>query len=115
MILNGNHTPTNTEGPTGITIPTDPAVFKTAWWLGSATDNNMGTVAYPAMDKIAPGMTPDGWADEGWFRLLQVVPSLFVLCFAFCNPSSWHRSCANVTLTGLLTLALLAGWAEPPT
>lgn len=85
VIFNGNHTPTNTEGPTGIAIPTDPAVFKTAWWLGSATDNNMGTVAYPTMDKIAPGMTPDGWADEGWFRLLQVCPSLFVLCF-LCRP-----------------------------
>jgi hypothetical protein len=87
VIFNGNHTPTNTEGPTGITIPTDPAVFKTAWWLGSTTDNNMGTVAYPTMDKIAPGMTPDGWADEGWFRLLQVCPSLYVLCFLCRNPS----------------------------
>jgi hypothetical protein len=30
-----------------------------------------GTVAYPAFDEIAPGMTPDGWADEGWYRLIQ--------------------------------------------
>ena len=72
VILNDNHTSTNTEGPSGINIPADSAVFKTAWWLGSATDNNMGTIAYPAMDQIAPGMTPDGWADEGWYRLVQV-------------------------------------------
>ena len=26
-------------------IPTDPATFKTAWWLGSLEDTNMGTVA----------------------------------------------------------------------
>jgi hypothetical protein len=76
VIFNGNRTIANTEGPAGITIAADHAVFKTAWWLGSATDNNMGTVAYPAMDTIAPGMTPDGWADEGWYRLLQVSPSV---------------------------------------
>ena len=79
VILNGNQTTTNTEGPTGITIAADHAVFKTAWWLGSVTDNNMGTVAYPAMDEIAPGMTPDGWADEGWYRLLQVRLQCFIL------------------------------------
>ena len=46
--------------------------FKTAWWLGSATDNNMGTVAYNnSFAQIAAGMTPDGWADEGWFNLLE--------------------------------------------
>ena len=60
-----------TQGPQGISLQTDPAVFKTAWWLGSAADNNMGTVAYPGLDLIAPGMVPDSWADEGWFRLIQ--------------------------------------------
>jgi hypothetical protein len=60
------------QGPTGFVLSTDKAVFKTAWWLGSAEDTNMGTVAYPTLtDQIAPGMAPDGWADECWARLIQ--------------------------------------------
>lgn len=72
IILNGNSTSPTPQAGAGITLPTDNAVFKTAWWLGSATDNNMGTVAYPKLtEDIAPGMAPDMWADEGWFRLIQ--------------------------------------------
>ena len=53
-------------------FPTDPATYKTAWWLGSATDNNMGTVVYPAFNAIGAGdMAPGGWADEMWYRLVQ--------------------------------------------
>jgi hypothetical protein len=39
----------------------------------------MGTVAYPSMDDIAPGMTPDGWADEGWFRLIQASVTVIIV------------------------------------
>ena len=53
-------------------LPTEPAKFKTAWWLGSATDNNMGTVVYHDLwQGVFAGMAPDGWADEGWFRLID--------------------------------------------
>jgi|EP01047_Picozoa_sp_COSAG01_P066076 hypothetical protein len=32
----------------------------------------MGTVAYSTLaDDIALGATPDGWADEGWVRMIQ--------------------------------------------
>ncbi|NQT51434.1 hypothetical protein HQ576_05255, partial [bacterium] len=37
-------------------FPTAPNRFKTAWWLGNARDNNVGTVVYPnpITDAIAP-------------------------------------------------------------
>jgi hypothetical protein len=55
-----------------LNMQSDPAVFKTAWWLGQPTDNNMGTVVYDDFNtNVAPGMAPDGWADEGWFNLIQ--------------------------------------------
>src|SRR5438105_14272780 len=43
--------------------------FKPAWWLGSDSDCNAGTVVYPhlALSRIAP----EGWADLGWYRLLE--------------------------------------------
>ena len=51
---------------------TQPAKFKTAWWLGSPTDNNMGTIIYDDLWKgVFAGMAPDGWADQCWFRLIQ--------------------------------------------
>ena len=40
-------------------------------WLGSETDNNMGTVVYNSSSPITSGMAPEGWADEGWFNLIQ--------------------------------------------
>lgn len=53
-------------------LPTDGAVFKTAWWLGGgAAGNNMGTVVYENSAAITKGMAPDGWADEGWFNLVE--------------------------------------------
>merc|ERR1712083_578172 len=67
LMLDSSH-PTK---KTSIDLPTDPAVFKPAWWLGSASDNNMGTVVYNASDPILRGMAPDGWADEGWYNLIQ--------------------------------------------
>lgn len=55
----------------GIEFATDVASFKTAWWLGSASDNNMGTVVYNESASITEGMAPERWADEGWYRLIQ--------------------------------------------
>jgi len=53
-------------------LPTNGAVFKTAWWLGGgAAGNNMGTVVYENSATITKGMAPDGWADEGWFNLVE--------------------------------------------
>lgn len=53
-------------------LQTEPAKFKTAWWLGSSTDNNMGTIVYHDLwQGVFAGMAPDGWADEGWFRLIE--------------------------------------------
>ena len=72
VLNNGSHDTTDGgQGGSGHSfgIKTDKAVFKTAWWLGSASDNNMGTVAYK--HPVFAGMTPDGWADEGWVRLIQ--------------------------------------------
>ena len=110
VVFNGNSTTGGSQmaGTSAIQLETDAAVFKTAWWLGNAADNNMGTVACkivqtsppcsplhtrlldcqisflrvpelvlldkltvlfptdPGLETIAPGMTPDGWADEGW-------------------------------------------------
>merc|ERR1712224_1012169 len=52
-------------------LPTVAAEFKTAWWLGSVNDNNMGTVVHKGAIPITAGMAPDGWADEGWYNLVQ--------------------------------------------
>jgi len=43
--------------------------FKTAWWLGSARDSNVGTVVYD--NPITRAVAPDGWCDAGWYRLLE--------------------------------------------
>ena len=68
---------------------TQPARFKTAWWLGSPTDNNMGTVVYDdRWEGLFDGMAPEGWADEGWFRLIEGGPSSLSkpLSLAMCQP-----------------------------
>ena len=72
---------------------TQPARFKTAWWLGSPTDNNMGTVVYDdRWEGLFDGMAPEGWADEGWFRLIEGGPSSLSkpLSLAMCQPCSVH-------------------------
>lgn len=72
VVVNANATSAaGAQGPAGIPLATDRAVFKAATWLGSADDSMMGTVAYPILDTIAPGMAPDGWADECWHRLIH--------------------------------------------
>ena len=54
--------------PQGV-FPTVPNRFKTAWWLGNARDNNVGTVVYD--NPITRGMAPEGWCDTGWYHLLE--------------------------------------------
>lgn len=68
LMLKGQDLAANFGGP----VPSDPAVFKTAWWLGGGgAGNNMGTVVYNSSSAFTGGMAPDGWADEGWFNLIQ--------------------------------------------
>jgi len=54
--------------PQGV-FPTVPNRFKTAWWLGNAKDNNVGTVVYES--PVTRGMAPEGWCDAGWYHLLE--------------------------------------------
>ena len=54
--------------PQGI-FPSAPNRFKTAWWLGNARDNNVGTVVYE--NPVTRGMAPEGWCDAGWYHLLE--------------------------------------------
>ena len=46
-----------------------PNRFKTAWWLGNARDNNVGTVVYD--HPLTRPLAPDGWCDTGWYHLLE--------------------------------------------
>jgi hypothetical protein len=54
--------------PQGL-LPAAPTRFKTAWWLGSAEDNNAGTVVYD--HPVTRATTPDGWCDASWYPLLE--------------------------------------------
>jgi len=46
-----------------------PNRFKTAWWLGNARDNNVGTVVYD--HPLTRPLAPDGWCDARWYHLLE--------------------------------------------
>ena len=66
LMLNNGTKVSRSGEVTPITLETDPAVYKTAWWLGSANDNNMGFVVYKnASDEVFPGMASEGWPDNG--------------------------------------------------
>jgi hypothetical protein len=54
--------------PQGV-FPSAPNRFKTAWWLGNARDNNVGTVVYE--NAVTRGLAPEGWCDAGWYHLLE--------------------------------------------
>ena len=54
--------------PDGV-LPSVNSRFKTTWWLGSARDSNVGTVV--ADNPVTEGMAPEGWCDNGWYRLLE--------------------------------------------
>jgi hypothetical protein len=54
--------------PQGV-FPTVPNRFKPAWWLGSESDCNAGTVVYP--HPVTRAIAPEGWCDAGWHRLLE--------------------------------------------
>ena len=45
--------------------------FKQAWWLGSAADNNAGTLIYENSAPILGGMAPDGFAGTSWLRMIN--------------------------------------------
>lgn len=46
-----------------------PTRFKSAWWKGSESDNNAGTVVYDS--PVTRAMAPEGWCDASWYRLLE--------------------------------------------
>lgn len=50
-------------------LPEAPTRFKSAWWKGSASDNNAGTVVYD--HPVTRAMAPEGWCDTSWYRLLE--------------------------------------------
>jgi hypothetical protein len=52
-------------------FPTVSTRFKQAWWLGSATDNNAGTLVYDNAAPVLGGMAPDGYADQSWFTMVN--------------------------------------------
>jgi hypothetical protein len=61
--------------PQGV-FPSAPNRFKTAWWLGNARDNNVGTVVYD--NPVTRGMAPEGWCDAGWYHLLEGARALIL-------------------------------------
>ena len=52
-------------------LPTLQEHFHPSWWTGNAESSTDGTVVYDGFNKIAPGMAPEGWCDQGWFQLLD--------------------------------------------
>jgi len=50
-------------------LPEAPTRFKSAWWKGSESDNNAGTVVYD--HPVTRAMAPEGWCDASWYRLLE--------------------------------------------
>lgn len=52
--------------------PVDRTTFKQAWWVGSAKDNNAGSVVYPSVKPVLGSeMAPEGWADWTWWRMIE--------------------------------------------
>ena len=52
---------------------TRPTTWKSAWWQGSPTNTNAGTLLYntSAAEYVFKGMAPDGFADAAWFSLVD--------------------------------------------
>ena len=69
--------------------------FKQAWWLGSATDNNAGTLVYDNAAPVLGGMAPDGYADQSWFTMINGAQT-FLIEELHNLPGSWSAS-ANAT------------------
>ena len=51
-------------------IPTVTNSFESCWWLGSPSDNNVGTVVYDDADGMLTGMS-EGWCDGTWERMID--------------------------------------------
>eukprot|EP01052_Picozoa_sp_SAG31_P023446 SAG31_NODE_1933_length_6879_cov_3.230973_1_plen_275_part_10 len=54
---------------------TTPTRFKQAWWLGSAADNNAGSLIYENAGPVLGGMAPDRYADQRWWRMINGAPT----------------------------------------
>lgn len=65
--------------------------FKQAWWLGSATDNNAGTLVYDNAAAILGGMAPDHFADQTWWRMVNGAQT-FLLDEMPTLPGTWSPS-----------------------
>lgn len=73
--------------------------FKQAWWLGSATDNNAGTLVYnDRAANVLGGMAPDGYADQSWFRMINGAQT-FLMDEMPALPGAW-TSAQNGTFGG---------------
>ena len=68
-----------------------PTRFKQAWWLGSATDNNAGTLVYDNAAPILGGMAPDHFADQTWWRMVNGAQT-FLLDEMPSLPGTWSPS-----------------------
>lgn len=55
----------------GKPFPSTATRFKSAWWLGSTTDNNCGSVVYSSAASILSGMAEDGYLDYSWHSLVN--------------------------------------------
>lgn len=65
--------------------------FKQAWWLGSATDNNAGTLVYDNAAAILGGMAPDGYADQSWFHMINGAQT-FLMGDSLTLPGEWSEA-----------------------
>ena len=55
----------------GKPFPSTATRFKSAWWLGSTSDNNCGSVVYSSAGSILSGMAEDGYLDYSWHSLVN--------------------------------------------
>ena len=77
------------DGPSTL-FPSTPTKFKQAWWLGSAADNNAGTLVYDKAAPILGGMAPDRYADRAWYRMIDGAQTLLVDEMNLPIPGTWH-------------------------
>eukprot|EP01047_Picozoa_sp_COSAG01_P014799 COSAG01_NODE_729_length_14031_cov_24.502800_4_plen_771_part_00 len=70
---------------------TDTTRFKQAWWLGSASDNNAGTLVYSNAATILGGMAPERYADQTWWRMINGAQT-FLMDEMPTLPGSWSEA-----------------------
>ena len=86
--------------------------FKQAWWLGSATDNNAGTLVYDNAAAILGGMAPDGYADQSWFHMINGAQT-FLMGDSLTLPGEWSDT-QNGTFSAKDSCQMLANEGCPP-